>query len=328
MIPALVNTIPAFKIPTQQHANLSKLYSRIFQDGPGNHEFSIDRAGSVLVGFRLESEEPLTLYDAYVLDAIDTIYQTGQSKITPTMIFQTMNGSAAQRLTEKKCEELEDSISRLRNAVVSLDVSQEFLDKEIKNGFFVDNHWTDSNNGQSPESNNEFGVVMCRKILDATANVAILQNHRQTWAYAIQSRSILHQYADLIGQVVNFQTEALQVRDLPCTTENVLMTQFIIRRVLQMQRTTKVGRVLSYEWKDEHSGKMKGLFPAIGITEETFGSRDAWLKKRRQMHKNITLVVQHLKEQKMIVSFAEKTEGKQIMGFNLECKTKRRRRKK
>ncbi|MGN0586306.1 MAG: hypothetical protein ACI4JF_03395 [Oscillospiraceae bacterium] len=258
------------------YINITKLASDIRRNrftvgkrrsiGVGNNGLKISYAINMGTGKAVE----FSYFDFVVCDALYSLY-CGRTKgiadvqVTVSLgdILHTMSGSSSQTITSAKKAKLRESIEKLADTEIVIELEDEAAARQLTN---------------------------CSGWI--TGRIAPLaQTAESSDKYTFCEKMPLYEYAEAIHQMINYPTAMLETGGTN-TNEVIMIKHYLIKR-LEMLRNGKNrfdSNVISYSYrKRDASGEMAGVMSELGIirTGSSFAAAGAWNKKVKSVHNTV-----------------------------------------
>lgn len=218
---------------------------------------------------KLDSTDPFTEFDRNVYNATVTLFEAGNTILTPAMVFHMMTGANTRLVGEKQLRAISNSLDKLRFTRVIIDCEDELRQRGIKV------------NGKGGVSGYYDTYLLNASAMRARNAGFIIE------ALKIEASPVLYQYAKATNQVVQIPIQMLCVREVEDGEDGNLLIKdtlvrnnesriqlkgYLARRVRVSSRTSMFSSCTipfeSYEHDEEH---YPGLYEVAGLTDEKRG---------------------------------------------------------
>lgn len=199
--------------------NVGKRHKGSMSDVTANVKVSYYDAGKVT----FLSRDKFTEYDRQVLDTVTSLYLNGDKHhvITPATVYRAMT-NVSHTPAEDAIKQITESIDKLRNIDVSIDLNEEMKARGKKGDNFK----------------------ITGKVINAdVASYTIGGN--TVASYVITREPILYSYAHKVNQVLNIPSEAYAIHEItagkpndniiPSTRNRVAIKGYLLRRIYSMK---------------------------------------------------------------------------------------------
>ncbi len=265
------------KLPEKQFMNNCKVFRELFRNRiPWNEETWIetgegktnDASVYVMVAIADDApddieEEPFSLNDAVICDAVYTIFKTGVPKFTLSDLFKVMVSSNSARLSssEQRAVELRRAVERLSFTEVVIDYTEQAKARGFKPDADIEHPWVVGGFLLPIEEDGRGGVFWFRE--DETLP---LYRYAEELRQIISFDSLLLSPADYVRANVDveLQEELLAGVTFRNDKEMVLLKRELLHQVAIIRNGNNkyVNRRIVYY---DESNPTKGLLPRIGI---------------------------------------------------------------
>ena len=216
-----------------------------------------------LEGFNIRRE--IDEFDRAVMDAITSLYVAGNEVMTVSMIHNVLTGNSGSRITEKKRDDINDSITRL-----------------IYTGVFI-----------NPEQERQELYPTLKKVYDSplvngrrVSNVYV--NGTLTDCLRVYDLPILYEYANAKKQVSTIPIELLN-SPIAKNKETIILQDYILRRVEAMKRGN-ISHTITYE----------AIYKLFGYETDKQSPAPAKVRvKQKELREKASVILDHLKTQKI-----------------------------
>lgn len=186
---------------------------------------------------RLSSKQPFTAYDRSVADAVTSLYLYGDQGhvITAASVYRAMvDAVGGESPSPQQIGAVTKSLDKMRFVRVQIDCSDELRSRGLSlDGEQITHGKIDT-------------------YLLALSNVMVKAGGQTISAYQILQPPILYSYANMTKQVITISAHLLAIKDstgarIPNTEHRIVVRDYLIRRIVVMQRSRKQSNHILYE---------------------------------------------------------------------------------
>ena len=204
-------------------------------------------------------------FDRAVMDAITSLYVAGNEVMTVSMIHSVLTGNSGSRITDKKRDDINESITRLIYTAVFINPEQE------REAFYP-----------SLKKVYDSPLVNGRRVTN------VLVNGTLTDCLRVYDLPILYEYANAKSQVSTIQIELLN-SPIAKNKETIILQDYILRRVEAMKRGN-VSHTITYE----------AIYKLFGCETDKQAPAPAKVRvKQKELREKASVILDHLKTQKI-----------------------------
>lgn len=231
-------------------------------------------------GIQIYNEKKFTPYDRVVCDSVTSLFESGNSEFSPTMVYRCMNGlKNTEKISPQAVAAVTKSIDKISRMYCKID-------------------WTFEAKRQN---SNVDETVISGNIL-ATEKITVKSGGKTLQAYKLLSKPILYRYAQSINQVISVPIKLLQTKEATRSTEDVIVIrEYLIRRIEMMKnpKNNMTNRI-----------KYKSIFEDLELLEPT-------KQKSEKIRTAVKELLNYWKKEKYIKGFIEYKEGKTLKGIDV-----------
>jgi hypothetical protein len=242
----------------------------------------IKTTATLIYDENVELPKNYTLYDRAVFNAICSLYEAGIKSFTPAMVFRAMTGrenTEAIRESNSNLKRIQASIERQRTALVKINCKDEFEKRKLPFKAFDEN------------------------ILMASGFGDIVVNGMLTKGYVLKYEPILYSYCKATTQVITVPIHLLNTKTVKNKPDVIVIKEYLIRQIELLKKGKRHNKKMLYET----------IFTECGIS---FESKDRTEQKRDR--DCIKKILEEWKEKQYIKAYREYTQGRKVMGVEIE----------
>jgi len=235
---------------------------------------------------QLISPVKFTAYDREVYDGVTTLYEAGNSIVSPVMVYRAMNGlTETEPVSDKAIDEVRKSIDKSRFIRTVIDYTDEakFYNHEIKKTLYE-------------------GYLL------AANKVMVEAGGKEIEAYKLLDKPILYEYAQISGQILSVPINLLNTRDTVNSTEDVIITRGYILRQIEWMKHEKSNRSTNITYQ--------GVYEELEIFKDNLDEK-AYKEKTFKIRSHVKSILESWRAQNYIGNFEEYKDGRQIKGVKL-----------
>ena len=275
---------PADKISNELTALSLMGGGKVFVGKKGSEKITsvvrLDTQGLEGLDIRRELEE----FDRAVMDAITTLYLSGNEYMTISMIHNVLTGNSGSRVTDKKRDEINDSITRLILTGVVIRPDQE------REAFYPD---------LKPEYDSP--LVNGRRVKNVFINGTL------TDCLRVYDLPILYEYANIKGQVSTIPIGLLN-SPVSKNKETIVLQDYMLRRIEAMKKSN-VSHTIIYDT----------VYKLSDIFYDQDGPAPAKLRvKQQDLREKVKTLLDFFKREKYISGYSEKKKGGKLYGIEVK----------
>lgn len=309
---------------TKQYMNNTKVARVISTKAPAVEaegktlkiEINKEKSAFNLVDLYLDSHlsfsHKIVPFDMAVMDAVYTIFCSGQDVFSTEQIACVFSGNEKHRATAKLLQMIQESIDKLRFISIRINCTDEInTRRDLKK-------YKDKVEYLVHES---YLLPVEKVELKYRANGKVVQ------AYQLIKKPALYTYAEMLHQIIDVPAEILNTTEkVNDTIDAVMIKRYVIKRVEQIKHRKKTNSTLnsdalSYLWYGV-KGEPRGLYAELGFVSDM--TKENWRTKiKPRIHKIVCEVLESLKERGSILDYEAYREGKTnnpampIQGFHI-----------
>jgi len=232
------------------------------------------------------SGQKYTPYDREVYDGVVTLYEAGNSIITPAMVYRAMNGlTETDKVSSQAIETVVKSLDKIMFIKITIDYTEEakLYNKNVEKTSYMGN-------------------------LLAAEKITVKINSEEREGYRIYRKPILYEYAQISGQIITVPIKVLQTKDAVRSTDEVIIIRGYLLRQIEWMRNTKTTRsdTITYQ----------GIYEELEISKIVLDKK-AYEKKTAKIRGHIKAILDEWKEQGYIIDYAEWKDGNKITGVKI-----------
>lgn len=221
-------------------------------------------------------------YDKRVYNAVCSLYDAGNSVLTPSMVYRQMNAlDSGEWVSVKTISAITDSIDKLKQTFIVVDFAQE-----------------------STAYKNAHDTHRVRDYLIDGEKVAVDTGNRTTAGYRLHSKPLLYKYFQMnTNHIISVDTDLLDVKDtIKRDSRNViLLKEYIIQRIAVMKRNGN---------KTSNRVLFNRLYEVLGYSKPTE-------KNIRQTRDNTEKILQSLANKGYIKNYVLYRKGRAFKGIEV-----------
>jgi len=235
---------------------------------------------------QLRGRRALTGYDKAVYNTLSTLWNAGNSHVTPHEILRHMNGRAASKgYSKSQIDRVNNSIRKMMGTILYLDMSDDMQ----KTGFRI----------------NDDRVAGCKietQLLQATRCELRTETGRTVEGWNIDREPIMYTYNKAKRQIVTVPIGLLDTSAAVSNTEDVIaIREYLLLQIENMRTKHRHNNVIRYDT----------LYSETGIMKPT--GRVAQGRQRDQIKAMLDL----WKQRGYISGYADQREGSRIIGVQV-----------
>ena len=223
----------------------------------------------------LSSGSRLTAFEESVHDAVCTLYECGNEYITDGQIYDLMTGCAGKQPSQKQLEQIRKAMKQLNSVIADVNAVLEH----------------DKFYGFSDKSKFKFSS----RIVQYESVEVTSSNKKTVTAYHILSDPPLFSYAKAKKQIGNYDPKLLQVPDITNTSENIILKNYIIKRVEASINGNQSTTIL-----------LKTMYEKIGCDTD---------KKKRIIRANAERIFYYLKSLGYLKTYKIEKKGNSVYSY-------------
>lgn len=233
---------------------------------------------------RLSDEENWTAYDRAVHNAVVSLWEAGNRKFTPEMVYRAMNGLNGNIfISPTALQKVEKSIDKSMSITVYIDCG------EVAKAY----------------GGNSKGKLQA-KLLEVRKAILQTENGTKKVGYVFISerfKPILYEYSQMTKQILSVTPNLLQTKKaLNTTDETIVIREYLLRRIEEMKSPRNT---ISYKIK------FNSIMELLQLKEIT-------KKKKQKIKDQIAKLLQYYKEIEYITDYNEYKTGRVIEGVEIE----------
>lgn len=223
-------------------------------------------------------EKRFTPYDRVVHNAICSLFEAGNSNFTPIQVYRAMNGLPnSYRPSPQAIGAVTKSIDKMTNIKTTID----FTDEAKKHNYEVDKTEVEEN------------ILLASKIF-------VKAGGHETTGYKLYKKPLLYEYAQISKQVLTVPIELINTSQvINSTPENIVIREFLIRRIERMKHNNDGNKIL-----------LKAIYDEIGHEEPS-------RKKAMKVRDTASLLLDKFKKDKYIKKHIFYKKGRTIAGIEI-----------
>lgn len=240
----------------------------------------------------------ISCFDCDVADAVYSIHRTGRKEFLLRHVMQALSGDEQQTLTDRRRQEIQESLDRLRNAEITITCTQEMVEMWHKSDLLVDDK-----------------VVIRGKFLAA---------EEEDGKYRFDDKGPfgampLYFYGEITRYMIAVPKQLMTVynkdgRKISDTADNTMIKRYLIRRLEVIRKGKAPEHMRRVNYYSRLVGEHSGMLAVMGIKREDYESSD-WEKKLERTHKTVTMILNSYKKRGYIDGYTEKnSEGVELSG--------------
>lgn len=229
---------------------------------------------------QIMGKKELTSYDREVHDAVVTLYVEGGNEFfTPQMVYRTMTGSPAARLSVKQQKSISNSLKKLMFSLVRIEASKEECEAYGFDRFFY-----------------EGAVIQLEKCV-AVVNGLNLE------MYHLLCQPVLYTYAGKKNQIGKFDIRLLN-SPVNKNEEIITLQSYLYRRILAVKGNAKLSSTIIYST----------IYKKLNISSVSAGGLR---KKKLKIRKIVGQILNYWVEQNFIKNFSENKVKDEIVSITI-----------
>lgn len=195
------------------------------------HEIFVDRKKTVKVPVMVNREgvqlpENYTRYDDCVHNAVCSLLEAGNTRLTPEMIYRAMNGlSESEWVTPQAVASVANSIEKQRHIDVLIDCSEQARE------------W----NKNLKKTTIRGHVIECRIVEGET------HNGYKKQVYALLATPPIYEYSKMFNQVRTIPIDLLNVKGLRSTEKTTIVKNYLLLQIESMRGVNGRNKTILYE---------------------------------------------------------------------------------
>lgn len=224
---------------------------------------------------KLSSGSNLTIFEKCIHDAICTMFEYDNKYITDGQIYNLITGCTGKQPSQKQLEQIRNAMEHLN--AVRVDVNAELEhDKCYKS---------------ADKSKFKFSS----RIIQYESVEVTVSNKKTVTAYHILTEPCLFSYAKAKNQIGSYDPKLLQVPDITNTPENIILKNYIIKRIESAIHGKQPKKIL-----------LKTMYEIIGCVTA---------QNKKTMRSNAESVFYYLKSVGYLKSYSIEYKGKSVYAY-------------
>lgn len=242
--------------------------------------------------------KPFTQYDRCVLNSVISLWEAGNTAITPEMIYRAMaNKTESEKVSPQQQGAVTKSLEKMRYIHVFADLTEEMRKRKIKIDGETISHFQIDN-----------FLLLMDKIKVSTGGTTKI-------AYHIVKEPILLTYSKMTGQLLTVKSTLLDIKKIkdgkissetvPTTANRQPIKEYLLQRI----------EIMKYDRRNRHSNQSNRiLFDSLYRDTGTLTTNRVELKRIREYVFN---VLDYWKASHYITNYKSVTKGRKIQGIDI-----------
>ena len=236
---------------------------------------------------QLSGHEKYTPYDREVYDGVVTLYEAGNSIITPPMVYRAMNGlSETEYVSSQSVTAVTKSLDKSRFIRTTIDYTEE---AKLYNKNIQKSHYD--------------GYLL------AATKITVKVSGNEQEAYKLISKPILYEYAQISGQIITVPAKLLQTKDALRSTDEVIVIRGFLLRQIEWIKNEKATRSANITYKS--------IYEELEITKDIYKA-DMYKKKTHATRVHVKTILEEWKRQGYLKDYEEYKERKTLKGVYIK----------
>ena len=218
-------------LPMSKVAQFTTQLLNVDSSSDDPHEIFVDRNKTVKVPVMVKREgvhlpENYTRYDDCVHNAVCSLLEAGNTRVTPEMIYRAMNGlSESEWVTPQAVTNVANSIEKQRNIDVLIDCTEQVRE------------W----NKNLKKTTIRGHVIECRIVEGET------HNGYKKQVYVLLSTPPIYEYSKMFNQVRTIPIDLLNVKGLRSTEKTTIVKTYLLTQIESMRGSKGRNKTILYE---------------------------------------------------------------------------------
>lgn len=240
------------------------------------------------------SSKNITLFDLAVMDSTYTLFKNGCRTFTPEMVARIMSGNVKGDVKPQKAGAVTKSLRKLALIRVTLDCTEEYIERGIKLRKGDRALYTDY-------------LLPMSEVQLKSVNGSVYLN-----GFELKEMPVLYEYAERIGRIASVPIGLMHVPGITDTDDGILVRRYVIQRIEELKRArnkAKLNNIIYYDTERE-----RGAMSELWYSENFKNIRD----KKAKLHKMVVKILDSFKKEQYIKDYIEIVEGRSIVGVEIK----------
>lgn len=230
---------------------------------------------------KIKGAEGLNGYDNIVHNALFSHWKAGIKTVTPQMLYKTMAGDDAAKISPNHQEAIRESLEKMMRTTVTINFSKEKerLPKKVTKFFIKEN------------------------IISGRIAIAEISGN-EVEAFSLLTEPALYKYADIKNQIARVD---VKLRNTPINKnkETLVLQEYLLSRINAMKNSSRMTNIILYET----------VFEEL----ELESSSDAALRnKKSKIRKDIATILDYWKAEKFINGYTINKKGRAFYSITID----------
>lgn len=240
------------------------------------------------------SSKNITLFDLAVMDSVYTLFKNSCTSFTPEMVARVMSGNVKGDIKPQKAGAVTRSLRKLALIRVTLDCTEEYIERGINLREGDQALYTDY-------------LLPMSEVQLKSVNGSVYIN-----GFNLKEMPILYDYAERIGRIASVPIGLMHVPGITDTDDGILVRRYVIQRIEELKRArnkAKLNNIIYYDTERE-----RGAMSELWYSENFKNIRD----KKAKLHKMVVKILDSFKKEQYIKDYIEIVEGRSIIGVEIK----------